>query len=77
MAQFKPFHEFQYTGIVFRLHRDGNTARSSLQASKRGRIFIRYRAQRSEGFLFRSTYVSSEVTVKFIILWICDRSSQQ
>src|SRR3989304_2603386 len=26
---------------------------------------------------FRLTYVSSEVTVKFIILWICDRSSQQ
>jgi len=90
MTKFKPFHEFQKPLIgftpesfphlhedKFRLRRDGNTPRTSMQISKRGRIFIRYRAHRSEVFLFRSTYVSSEVTVKFIILWICYRSPQQ
>ncbi len=90
MTKFKSFHEFQKPLIgftpesfphlhedKFRLRRDGNTPRTSLQISKRGRIFIRYSAHRSEVFLFRSTYVSSEVTVKFIILWICYKSSQQ
>ena len=90
MSKFKPFHEFQKPLIgftpesfphlhenKFRLHRNGNTTGSSLQVSKRGRIFIRCRTHRSQVFLFRTTYVSSEVTVKFIILWICYRSPQQ
>jgi len=90
MAKFKPFHEFQKPLIGFTpesfphlhedkfgLRRNGNTERPSLQISKRGGIFIRYRAHRNQVFLFRSTYVSSEVTVKFIVLWICNRSSQQ
>ena len=90
MAKFKPFHEFQNPLIGFtpesfpHLHEDkfrlcgnGTTQRPSLQISERSCIFIRHRTHRNQVFLFRSTYVSSEVPVKFIVLWICNRSSQQ
>src|SRR3990167_2088643 len=90
MAKFKPFHEFQKPLIGFtpesfpHLHEDkfrlcgnGTTQRPSLQISERSCIFTGHRTHRNQVFLFRSTYVSSEVPVKFIVLWICNRSSQQ
>ena len=92
MAKFKAFHEFQKPLIgftpetfphfhedMFRLCRNGNPQRPLMQGSQRGRgsIFTRYRRDRSQIFVFRSANVSSEVTVKFIVLWICNRSSQQ
>ena len=89
MAKFKPFHEFQKSLIgftpesfphlhedKFRFRRNGNTERFSLQISKRGSIFIRYRSYRSHVFFFRSTYVSSEVTLECAFLWVCNRSTQ-
>ena len=63
MAKFKPFHEFQRPLIgftlesfprfhedKFRLWRNSNTERPSLQISERGSIFMRYRSDRGEIF---------------------------
>ncbi len=89
MAKFKPFHEFQkpLTGFTpesfphlhedkFGLRRNGTTERPSLQISKRGGIFIRYRSYRGHVFFFRSTYVSSEVALECAFLRVCNRSTQ-
>src|SRR3989339_174116 len=89
MAKFKPFHEFQKPLIgftpesfphlhedKFRLRRNGNTERPSLQISKRGGIFIRCRAYRSHVFFFRSANVSSEVALECAFLWVRNRRTQ-
>src|SRR3989339_2288714 len=81
MSKFKPNHEFQkpLMGFTpesfphlhedkFRLRRNGNTERPSLQISKRGGIFIRYRAYRGQVFFFRSANVSSEVALECAFL---------
>ena len=89
MAKFKAFHEFQKPLIgftpetfphfhedMFRLCRNGNPQRPLMQGSQRGSIFTRYRRDRVQIFVFRSAYVSSEVTLECTVLWIRNRSTK-
>ena len=89
MAKFKAFHEFQKPLIgftpetfphfhedMFRLCRNGNSQRPLMQDSQRGSIFLRYGRYRGQIFVFRSAYVSSEVTLECTVLWIRNRSTE-
>ena len=89
MAKFKPFHEFQKPLIGFTpesfldyietvLPKDHlcRLVKLVLVKTGRGSIFIRYRSYRSHVFFFRSTYVSSEVALECVFLWVCNRSTQ-
>ena len=82
MSKFKPFHEFQKPLIGFTPESFLDYAetaippRTSMQISRGGRIFIRYRIHRSEVFLLGQHTYHPKLLLSLLFYGYATRSAQ-